>query len=94
MAIEKIREPKECAEPNDKDFESADTPATDKELVDYYNWHINFPCETKTPKGVTNVRKEWMDLAQNIIDKKVIKDPAEEKRLKDCLHAYRDKQEK
>jgi len=90
MTPEKIGEPKECAKPKDQDLENTEIPPTDKELVDYYTWHINFPCKTQTSEGIVNVRKEWMDLAQKIIDKKAIKDPAEEKRLKYCLDAYRD----
>lgn len=68
MTQEKIGEPKECAGSKDQDIEKAgklvEEKATDKELVDFYTWHINFPCKTETLDGIFDIRQFWIKLAQ------------------------------
>jgi hypothetical protein len=68
------------------DFETVGDDATDEEIVAYYTYHIDNPCEA--PDGKGNARFEWIQLAKNLLKNHGIKNPVEEKRLKNCIEKY------
>jgi|GEM_PF-5982718 len=68
------------------DFETVSDDATDEQIVAYYTYHIDNPCEAPDRKG--DVRFEWIQLAKNLLENHRIKNPAEEKRLRNCIEKY------